>query len=329
MLTARSTVGAVGVLVVAFAPAVDAQTTPPTATPAPVAVDAAPPVPAARVLPGRGDRDWWLDRAPRRGRGSPAESLEAITGEGVEGAEGEDEIETDRDSFTPAASIAGRRRLIAEAAYSFTEHAVVKEAHSFPELLLRYGLTDRVELRLGWNAEVGGKGNEASGFGFEEAAGGGELERVRRVVYGVKLRVTDQEGWLPQSALILDGRTPTGGDDNHSQFVGTYVFGWRLPNRWKFDSAVRYLTAVEEEDHFGVWAPSAVLKVPLGERVNVHAEYFGAFSAGKAEGLVRHFFSPGVHWLVTPNFEVGVRVGWGLNDQSARFFTNAGFGLRF
>jgi hypothetical protein len=36
-----------------------------------------------------------------------------------------------------------------------------------------------------------------------------------------------------------------------------------------------------------------------------------------------------VHYLVTPDLEVGVRVGWGLNDQSARFFSNAGFGWRF
>jgi hypothetical protein len=32
---------------------------------------------------------------------------------------------------------------------------------------------------------------------------------------------------------------------------------------------------------------------------------------------------------ITPDLEVGVRVGWGLNDQSARFFVNAGVGLRF
>jgi hypothetical protein len=32
---------------------------------------------------------------------------------------------------------------------------------------------------------------------------------------------------------------------------------------------------------------------------------------------------------VTPDLEVGIRVGWGMNDQSARFFANGGFGLRF
>jgi hypothetical protein len=61
----------------------------------------------------------------------------------------------------------------------------------------------------------------------------------------------------------------------------------------------------------------------------VHAEYFSIFSTDKAEEFTRHFFSPGAHYLITPDVEVGVRVGWGLNDQSTRFFTNVGFGWRF
>src|SRR5262249_28855880 len=80
---------------------------------------------------------------------------EAGRGEGREGEERrenpfEDAIETDRDSFTPATTTAGRGRLIVESAYSFLDNRGVPETHSFPELLCRYGLTERLELRLGW-----------------------------------------------------------------------------------------------------------------------------------------------------------------------------------
>lgn len=34
---------------------------------------------------------------------------------------------------------------------------------SFPELLVRYGMTEKIELRLGWNFEVGGAGDVVSG----------------------------------------------------------------------------------------------------------------------------------------------------------------------
>jgi hypothetical protein len=243
----------------------------------------------------------------------------------------EDAIETDRDSFTPATTTAGRQRLIVESAYSFLDNRTVKETHSFPELLLRYGLTERLELRLGWNYEVGGAGNDISGadVGEDELSLGSSLRRESRFSYGLKFGVTEQKDWMPRSAVILQAASPTSGEETDTRIFATYVFGWELPNEWQLDSAIRYSTGSEEEDHFDVWAPSVVLKIPLGERVNVHGEYFGIFSTNKAEEFTRHFLSPGVHYLITPDLEVGVRVGWGLNDQSARFFSNVGFGWRF
>jgi hypothetical protein len=84
---------------------------------------------------------------------------------------------------------------------------------------------------------------------------------------------------------------------------------------------LRYATATGGDDHFIIWAPSTVLRVPVDEHWGVHAEYFGEF----AQQAQTNF----VHYLVTDNLEVGVRVGWGLNDQTSRFFTNVGFGWRF
>jgi hypothetical protein len=243
----------------------------------------------------------------------------------------EDAIETDRDSFTPATTTTGRGRLIVESAYSFLDNRGLKETHSFPELLFRYGLTDRVEWRLGWNYEVGGAGNEISGgdVGEDDLPLVSGLERESRLAYGLKCQVNDQKEWVPRSAVILQGFTPTSGLATDTQFAGTYVLGWESPKRWQLDGAIRYVTGSTEEDRFDSWAPSVVLKVPMWERLNVHAEYFGIFSTGKAEEFTRHFFSPGVHYLITPDLEVGVRVGWGLNDQSARFFSNIGVGWRF
>jgi hypothetical protein len=199
----------------------------------------------------------------------------------------------------------------------------------------RYGLTERVELRLGWNAEIGGAGNDASGTGAADEDPtriGSRLIREYTLAYGLKVSVTDQDRWRPASALILQAFTPTGGNAGTStatQLVATYVAGWAFPNRWKFEAAVRYGTGSESGDHFNQWAPSAVLKVPLGEKVAGHIEYFGLFTAGKEQNVVQHYVSPGLHYLVTSNLEVGFRLGWGLNDQTPRFFSNVGLGWRF
>lgn len=241
-----------------------------------------------------------------------------------------DEIETDRDSFTPATTVVGYHRTVVESAYSFVDNRGVPETHSFPEIVTRFGLTDNIELRVGWNYEVGGAANPISGnvseSPDEEEVG---LERESKILYGAKFYLNEQDDWLPESSIIVQGFTPTSGLANDSNFSTTFVSGWVYENGWTWDSALRFSTGSLDEDHFNIWAPSTVLKIPVGERYKAHVEYFGIFTEGRESDSVQHFFSPGIHYLLTPDLEIGVRVGWGLNDQSPNFFTNFGGGVRF
>lgn len=248
----------------------------------------------------------------------------------VERVESLSELETDRDSFTPATSVVGRNRIVIESAYSFLDNRVVKETHSLPELLMRYGITDRIEVRLGWNYEVGGAGNSATGVdAFGEGESGHGLIREHNLAYGLKVLFTEQDGWRPRTSAIVQGFTPTGGPETATQMVATLAAGWELPNRWRFDTAMRYGTDSEEGDHFNDWAPSAVVKVPFGEKWAAHAEWFAIATTGREVNETKHYFSPGLHYLVSPDLEVGFRLGWGLNDHASRFFANVGFGGRF
>src|SRR5262249_6059035 len=162
------------------------------------------------------------------------------------------------DSFTPSTRTAGPGRLIVESAYTFTDNRGVPETHSFPELLLRGGIGERFELRLGWNYELGGAGSETSGGQSGDTAQGPGLKREHRVTYGLKAARTEQARWVPERAFIVQGFTPTGGEATDTHLAATYVFGWELPNRWKADAAIRYGTGSEGDDHFSIWAPSAV-----------------------------------------------------------------------
>jgi hypothetical protein len=239
------------------------------------------------------------------------------------------EIETDRDSFTPSTSTVERGRWILESAYSFVDNRRVYETHSYPEIILRHGISEFMELRLGWNYEVGGAGSPISGNLPSEEPEESKLERESRMLYGTKILVSDQRGMLPQSSFILQGLTPTYGEVTATQMSATYAFGWTLRNSWVLDFATRYGTGSIEEDHFNTWSPSTVIKVPVGERWKVHAEYFGVFTDGRAKETTQHFFSPGAHYLISKNFEIGSRVGWGLNDQSPNSFINVGFGWQY
>lgn len=238
-------------------------------------------------------------------------------------------IETDRDSFTPSTRTVEARRWVFESSYSFIDNRDTAETHSLPELLLRYGISEWLELRLGGNYEVGGEGTDVSGGSAKEQFEGGGIVRETQVLYGLKARLTEQHGWLPESSVIVQGHTPMSGPDPATAFTLGYVVGWELSDEWKIDSAIRYGADKEKEDRFETWSPSIVLRKTLAERWNVHAEYFGHFSQDRADNFSKHFFSPGVHYLITLDIELGVRLGWGLNDEAARFFSNVGIGWRF
>ena len=240
----------------------------------------------------------------------------------------EDEnLETDRDSFTPATSTVGRAYTVLESSYSFIDNRIGPETHSFPELLLRRGITDWFELRLGWNFEAGGSGSAVSGdeFGDDEF----QAEKEGSALYGAKIQTSRQSGWTPESSTIVHATTPTSGPAPATTLVVGETFGWTFANGWKWNSAMRFAAASADQDHFDQWAPSTVIKIPVGERWNFHTEYFGIVSSGKESNFSQQFISVGGHVLLTDNFELGLRIGFGLNEQTPRFFDTFGIGWRF
>jgi hypothetical protein len=239
------------------------------------------------------------------------------------------ELETDRETFTPSTTTTGKNLWIAEWSYTYIDNRDEPDTNSFPELLVRYGISDRVELRLGWNYEVGGGGNVVTPLESSEGLDNGEVESESRMIYGMKAEVTDQRGWVPRSVVILEGFTPTLGNNPASQPVATYACGWLLPNAWRWDSAIRYSQGFDLEDAYNRWAPSTVLRIPASENFQYHLGLFGSFTQGRAIDKDRVFISPGCHYNFTPNLELGLRVGWGLTPDSANFFVNTGFGWRF
>lgn len=244
------------------------------------------------------------------------------------GGRRERELETDRDAFTPYGSTVGARTFVYESSYSFIDNRTVAETHSFPESLLRYGIGERIELRLGWNYEVGGAGDVVSG---NEAGEGGEggLERETQLLYGFKTTLIEQRGWLPRSAVIVQGYTPTSGEAPATDFSLGYTGGWALSEKLRLDGSLRYGTEHAAHDAFNLWAPSVVLRATITERWHAHVEYFGIYSDGAPSEFSRALFSPGANYLLTENLELGARVGWGLTDDAPNFFSNVGVGWRF
>lgn len=48
----------------------------------------------------------------------------------------------------------------------------------------------------------------------------------------------------------------------------------------------------------------------------MHVEYFSQCSINCREEYHQHYAGPGVHYLITPDLKIGVRVFWSLNDDA-------------
>ncbi len=239
------------------------------------------------------------------------------------------DLGTDRDAFTPSTHTVAPGTVLTEASYVFIDNAVGLPTNNYPELLIRIGGNDWFEWRFGVNYGVGSQGNVVTSVEVGEGTIDGSTSYESSVLYGFKTDVSDQDGLLPESSFIMEASTPTYGDVFGTVPVATYVAGYELPGEWRLDAAIRYAYSEGATTWFTRWSPSVVLRVPVTSRWEVHAEYFDSSTQGLPIDTYRPFASPGTHFMITKNFEIGLRIGWGIAPDSAPFFSDAGCGWRW
>ena len=221
--------------------------------------------------------------------------------------------------------------MIFESAYTNIRIGRETTKQSFPESLFRYGLTDRLELRLGYNYETTPTFRDAI---EGDIAGNFGINAQQQIYYGFKYQVSRQlkeKQWRPNSAFLFQFHTPIASEESHTQIRLGYALGWTLPNGWFVDTGFRYGTDRERGDNYTLWAPSSVLKIPFGRRKRWYTqfEYFGIVSEFRPRNFSKQFVDTGLHYFITPNWEIGATVSFGVNEQTRGTMINAGTGIQF
>jgi hypothetical protein len=243
-------------------------------------------------------------------------------------------IETERHDFTQSATTVGRGVVQIEAGYTFfyeDEDGERETAHTGPETMFRFGLSEDIEFRLRWDyAWVDGEVEDESG-----------AEDLR---WSFKLQITEQEcgNWRPTSALEINSTVPTGGEAWTTGRVGIgldYIYLWEVAEGTTIAGSTGFAT-----DGFGDfgWIPpdqqadkslamsqSVALGFELTEASTMYVEWFGIFSHGQSDEIVFEVFDVGIDYYVTSNFVLDVRAGVGLSDDADDFFSGVGGGYRF
>lgn len=238
----------------------------------------------------------------------------------------DDPISPDRPDFTEGTGLIPVGHVQVEGGLTLTRVEDV-DATSFGELLVRFGLGERVEARLGlgsYSRIDTGAGSTGSISGFEDPA----LE--------LKVRFTDEVGELgpgqPAVALVLATSVPVGDEELTSdEWVPTALmaFDWDLSARFSLGANLGASYAVSGiDDRFAQAFGSVSAGFSATDRLGTFLEWYG-FSEEEKDGSATHYVNGGVSYLINNDLTVDARIGTGLNDPDPDWFAGIGAAVRF
>jgi hypothetical protein len=197
-------------------------------------------------------------------------------------------------------------------------------------VLLRAGvLEDRLEVRLFTSGYVLTRSDSGTGFtsdgGWSDAA------------IGVKLKICDQDGWLPRLALGVQSTVGAGSDSASSQTpeptikllwsydLGPASDGWK---GWTVGGNLNASWTTTDGDRFLQGQASVYASFPLTSSVSGFAEYFVVGPASKGADAA-HSVDLGATWAVAPRVQLDGRAGFGLNQAADNAFGGVGVSFLF
>lgn len=227
---------------------------------------------------------------------------------------------TDRPDFTESAVTVPGRSLQLESGYTFTR-ADDADEHALGEILLRIGVLEGLEARLGVNSHtwVDGVGEDVSGF--EDPS------------VGLKWVLSEEgpSGGGLASALLLGTSVPVGdGDVGEEEWQPEVKLAASrgLTGELALAANVGYAYPSEDGRRFDQGSASLSLGIGLSERWGAYLEGFTIFPSGPS-GDDEVVANGGLTFLVHPLFQLDARAGAGLTDAAPDFFIGVGIARRW
>lgn len=233
-------------------------------------------------------------------------------------AQTEAPLVTDRPDFTESALTVPRGSLQLESGYTFTG-AEDADEHTLGEVLLRIGLLDRLEARIGLGAHawIEAPGEDASGF--EDPSLGMKAVLAREETAGVAAAVL-----AGTSVPIGDG--DVGEDDWQPEIKLAVSRG--LSEAFALAANAGYARASEDGEGFDQGSASLSLGIGLSERWGAYAEAYGTFPVSPS-GDDEAVLNGGFTLLLHPLLQLDARAGAGLSEAAPDFFVGVGIARRW
>ena len=232
------------------------------------------------------------------------------------------ELITDRPDATEAPSVVVRGALQIESGALFTsfeDDVLQTNTTTYNTTLLRFGLLENLELRLGWNfVEQRNKLSTAQ----EEVIQNG----LSPLLLGMKVNITQEKGWLPTIGLIGHLFLPFTASDDFKPQNTSVDFRFAFDHTLSDSSSIAYnLGAQWEADTPGAaYIYTLAYGYSLTDSFGLYAELYGDMPENNS---ANHYWDAGLTYLVLPNLQLDATVGTSITEGQD-ILVSAGFSYR-
>lgn len=225
-------------------------------------------------------------------------------------------IDTDRPDQTESTFIIPRNYFQAELGFNKENYRYDNYLLKHPTALMKYGLSNRLELRLEMNyiTEYLQLIPDPKTTTFLEP-----------VEIGTKVRLWEEKGLLPKASVIAHIGLPFLASEQFQSDPASYTLRFSFQNSLTENLALGYNFGIEggggeDRAFFYTIAPG----IELGEKWYSYVEAFGSFYPGFAE----HYLDGGIAYYLSPDTKLDLSGGFGLGDASIRNYVAIGFSFR-
>ncbi|WP_047551974.1 transporter [Psychroserpens sp. Hel_I_66] len=234
-----------------------------------------------------------------------------IIGSGALYAQDENESEkssqplvTDRPDATEASSTVGKGILQIESGGlydSFEENSIKNENYTYNTTLVRYGILDNLELRLGWDFVEGT--TKVNGNKLDNVTSG-----LSPLLLGVKIDIAEEKNGMPEIALIGHVFPLFSASKDYRPETTAIDFRFSLSHTLSENSSIAYNIG-------GQWGndspeAAAIYTVAYGysftEKFGMYAELYGDLPE---DSKANHYWDAGLTYLVSNDLQIDTYFG--------------------
>lgn len=220
-----------------------------------------------------------------------------------------DALVTDRPDATEASSTVGKGILQFETGglyESFEDNNVKSENYTFNTMLIRYGILDNLELRLGWDFVEGV--TKINGNKLNNVTSG-----LSPLLLGMKIDITEEDGAMPEIALIGHVFPVfSASEDYRPEYTGV-DFRLSLSHTLSEKSSLGYNIGAE----WGNDSPEAAAIYTLAygysftDKFGMYCELYGDLPEDHS---ANHYWDAGLTYLVCNDLQLDAYVGTSITE---------------